>query len=317
MTIVDFYHSMVKPEYSINDFVLFNYRTGFSIGFDKEGNLCVVIKSSNKQRGPIQQRTKLLSIECNRHLSYMHDGEDKEICVHIIKCFSQEEKEQELFLELIDATLVDVASDEEVMEVFRTLIDFFTQKGEPSGIELTGLYAELYTIQAFSNSLGIEKYWQSRDRMKFDFSFSDSLKLEIKATTKNTRTHHFLHEQLATEMYSIIVLSYMLRYDDQGESLYDLITRVKPLLHNCPNYLFRLNTILKNASDNRLKELKFSPEYTEDKRHFYHATNIPRFSETTPDGVANAEYDCDLENISYFDDEDFISIVKQELSKEE
>lgn len=41
--------------------------------------------------------------------------------------------------------------------------------------------------------------------MKFDFSISEKVKLEVKATVKNIRTHHFRHEQLMTEVYDIFV----------------------------------------------------------------------------------------------------------------
>ena len=63
--------------------------------------------------------------------------------------------------------------------------------------------------------------------MKFDFSISEKVKLEVKATVKNIRTHHFRHEQLMTEVYDIFVLSYLLRYDDEGLSLFELLMSCK------------------------------------------------------------------------------------------
>ncbi len=316
MTVAEYYHSIVRNTQMTDDFELFQFRPGFNIGFDADGNLCVVIKSSNVAHTPLLQRTKLISVECNRRLICMINGIQEEKLVHIVRCFSKIEKERELFLELINATMPETASDEEVMDVFRTLARFFADKGELSDSELIGLYAELDAILAFSPSIKIEEYWQSQDRMKFDFSFTDSLKLEIKATTKAFRTHHFRHEQLITDMYNIIVLSYMLRYDDEGISLYDLIINVKPLFAHSPKKLLRIDTVLKNVSEERLRELKFSPEYTKEKRHFYLASSIPKFTESTPDGVANAEYDCNLDNIPILQDESFISIVKDALSEE-
>ena len=194
MTVTEYFRTTIRNESITNDFELFNYKPGFHIGFDSDGFLCVVIKSSNSVRSPLLQRTKLISVECNRQLVYFLNGTQEESLVHIIRCFSKIEKEKELFLELIDATITETATDEEVMEVFRILTKFFADKGEPSDGELIGLYAELDAIHTFSPSLKIEDYWQSQDRMKFDFSFTDSLKLEVKATTKAFRTHHFRHE---------------------------------------------------------------------------------------------------------------------------
>ena len=316
MTVIEYYRSAIRNDNVTNDFELFNYKQGFYVGFDSDGFLCVVIKSSNSVRSPLLQRTKLISVECNRHLVYYLNKTQEESLVHIVRCFSKIEKEKELFLELIDATITDDATDEEVMEVFRILSKFFADKGEPSDGELIGLYAELDAINTFSPTIKIEDYWQSQDRMKFDFSFTDSLKLEVKATTKAFRTHHFRHEQLVTDMYNIIVLSYMLRVDDEGLSLYDLIMSVKPLFAHSPKKILRVDKVLKNVSEERLRELKFSPEYTAEKRHFYLASAIPKFSENTPDGVANAEYDCNLDNLPYLEDDSFIALIKSELSKE-
>ena len=109
----------------------------------------------------------------------------------------------------------------------------------------------------------------------------------------------------------------MLRFDDEGLSLYDLIHEVKPLLAHSPKKLLRIDRVLKNVSEDRLREIKFSPEFTKEKRHFYRASSIPKFSETTPDGVANAEYDCNLDNLPFMQDEEFIIMVQDELAKEE
>lgn len=310
MTVVDYYHANIVPGTFSDDFLLFEFRDGFYLGFDSVGNLCVVIRSSSIAHGPIRQRTKMLSVECNIKLDCKINGEITTAFVHIVRCFSRVEKERELFLDLIDATIIDATSDDEILEAFRILSKFFADKSEPSDGELIGLYAELDAINTFSPSIHLEDYWQSKDRMKFDFSITDTLKLEVKATTKSTRIHHFRHEQLITDLYSIYVLSYMLREDDEGVSLFDLIIAVKPLLSRSPRKLLRIDKILKNVSEDRLKGFRFNSEYTVEKRHFYPADVIPKFSESTPDGVANAEYDCSLENLEYISDDDFITLVK-------
>lgn len=311
MSLLDFYKSNlpIHPPDS-DDYALFPYTNSMYVGIDAEGTLAVILKSANGNRCPLMQKTKLLSVECNIVITHELSGEKETITAHVVKCYSPIEKEKDLFLELIDALLAKKThTDEEIMEAFRTLINFFADRREPSDGELIGLYAELCAILSFNDSVPLVKYWQSIDRMKFDFSVSDKLKIEVKATTKSFRTHHFRHEQLVADMFDIYIVSYMLRYDDEGVSLIDVINESKSLLQDDPQKLCRVNLVLKNVSPERLSGLKFSPEYTAAKQQIFNAANIPKFDQYTPDGVANAEYDCSLENISSVSRTDFISAI--------
>ncbi|MBQ3252638.1 MAG: PD-(D/E)XK motif protein [Oscillospiraceae bacterium] len=294
-----------------NDFSLIEYGSRILIGVDKASYVCVVVKSANPNRFPLKHKTQNMSIECNVKVHYSLHGNAFNDVVHIIRCLSEKQREKELFLELA-AVLIQESdgSEEAIMDTFNTLRTFFNDKKEVSDNELIGLYAELYTICRYEACIGLGKYWQSRDRMKFDFSISDKIKLEVKATTKNSRTHHFRHEQLMTELYDIYVLSYMLRYDDEGLSLYDVLIASKRILEVDSRKLIKINYILKNVSEDRLKGMRFNKEFTESHRHFYQAADIPKFNQVAPMGVANAEYDCVLDTVSYIDDQMFIEIVE-------
>lgn len=315
MSVGEFYKSITRRPELTNDFELFKFKDFFFIGFDSEGFLCVVVTAINSGHKPIIQQTRLLSVECNRLIQFVLSGEKKNALVHIVKCLSQKEKEKTLFLELLESIINYEVSDEEILDAFRTLSDFFKDRIEPSDNELIGLYAELDAMISFP-SIQLEKYWQSQDRMKFDFSITDALKIEVKATTKPFRTHHFRHEQLVTDLYDIVILSYMLRYDDEGVSLLDLINQVKPRLMHNPKKLLRIDRILKNVSEDRLKSLRFNPDYTREKRHFFYANDIPKFPESTPDGVANAEYDCSLDNIRFVSDAEVFELIKKAILEE-
>jgi hypothetical protein len=102
----------------------------------------------------------------------------------------------------------------------------------------------------------------------------------------------------------------MLRYDDEGLPLYDLIIKSKEYLANDPRKLLKINQVLKNVSEDRLKNLRFNQDFTETNMYFYRAIDIPKFNENTPNGVANAEYDCSLDNISSLEETVFINIAR-------
>lgn len=308
MDILDFYRSHFDSTTSTSDYKIAEFATDFYIGIDKDKNLVIVMKPKSQCRRTYNINTKVLSLECNAKVSFSTGNQEN---VHILKCLLHNKKDKEIFLEVAKLFISDDYSDKYVIDTFNTLQTFFSDKKELTDNELTGFYAELYTILKFHDSLNIERYWQSKDRLKFDFSFTEKLKLEIKATTKENRIHHFLHEQLNSSYFEIYVLSYLFRYDDKGLSLYDLIESTKPILKDYKNLYLRLNYIEKNTNMERLKELRYNQTYTDEQMHFFKAQSIPKFKEETPIGVSKAEYDCSLENINFINTADFMSIVNK------
>ena len=313
MELLDFFKLNFESIPNGSGYKIAEFANGFYIGVDKDSHVVVVIKSSSRNGRPYNITTKALSLECNARVSFSSGISEN---VHILKCLLQSKKEKEIFLEVAKLFINNDYSDTYVIDTFNTLQNFFANKNELSDNELTGFYAEFYTIYKFHDSLNIEKYWQSKDRLKFDFSFSETLKLEIKATTRENRIHHFKHEQLNSNYFDIYVLSYLFRYDDEGLSLYDLMGKIRSILAGNKELCLRLNYVEKNTSIDRLKDLKYNSVYTDEQMHFYSAKDIPKFKEQTPAGVSKAEYDCSLEHAVPLNVLDFINSAKTNLSKE-
>ena len=311
MEILEFFYSRFESLSNCSGYRIAEFAKDFYVGVDKEKNVVVVIKSCSLNGRPYNIITKALSFECNARVSFSGGVVEN---VHILKCLLQTKKEKEIFLEVAKLFINDDYSDAYVIDTFNTLQNFFANKNELSDNELTGFYAEFYTIYKFHDLLNIEKYWQSKDRLKFDFSFSETLKLEIKSTTRENRIHHFKHEQLNSKYYDIYVLSYLFRYDDEGLSLYDLMDKIRPILAGNKEFCLRLNYVEKNAGIDRLKDLKYNSIYTDEQMHFYSAKDVPKFSEQTPAGVSKAEYDCSLESILPMKKNDFINYVTEVIS---
>ena len=307
MEILDFFYSKFDTLSNCSGYRIAEFAKDFYIGVDKEKNVVVVIKSYSQNGRHYNINTKALSLECNAKVSFSNGNVEN---VHILKCLLRSKKEKDIFLEVAKLFVNDDYSDKYVVDTFNTLQNFFANKNELSDNELIGFYAELYTIYKFHDFLRIENYWQSQDRLKFDFSFTETLKLEIKATTKENRIHHFKHEQLYSNYYDIYVLSYLLRYDDEGLSMYELMEKIQPILAGNKDLCMRLNYIEKNTNIDRLKDLKYNPLYTESQMRFFSAKDIPKFQEQTPAGVSKAEYDCSLENVLPIKEDDFFNRVR-------
>jgi hypothetical protein len=147
------------------------------------------------------------------------------------------------------------------------------------------------------NGINIDTFWQSQDRMKFDFSLSDSKKIEVKTTTSDTRKHKFRHEQLVSDIYDTWIVSLLLRKDDKGLSLYELTNTIK---NSCPGNLnlhTRISLMLSNYTVEELSSIRFNSEYITQNISFYRTIDIPKFKDKQPVGVTNTEYDSDLTSI--------------------
>lgn len=316
MKILELYSFDVLEKEIKDDFNLKKFNENIYIGVDADLNVCVVTES-NGERKPVKLKTKSIVLECNIRVDLSENETLKNCNVNIIKCLLTNRDDKEVFLEL--ATLMIDSSDRretDLVDTFNKLAQFFKENDNMCESEMIGLYAELYTIIKYEDILDLSSYWQSKDRMKFDFSFSDIDKLEVKATTKSIRVHHFRHEQLVSSINNIYILSYMLRRDDCGLSLYDLLIKSRTVFSKQSSKLYRIEKILRDNDRDVLESVKFDINFTEDKMHFYKAADIPKFNEMTPNGVSNAEYDCVLDNVPIFNENDFIDKIKSIKSKE-
>lgn len=318
MNILNIYEKYYKNSNTkVSDFSLVRIDDNTLVGEDKSGNVALVIKSSEIYRDGVAQKTKQLSFECNLNISYTENGIYKEQVCHVIKCYSKFDKERILFLELCGALFLNQRSNiDYIVDTFHVLCDFFTGNKKLSQETAQGLYAELYTIYNFNDKFDFGEYWQRKDKMKFDFSISDLVKLEIKSTLKPNRIHRFKHDQLATNIAEIYVLSYKFQEDDKGLSLYELISRAIPLLQNSPQKQARLLSIIYDENNiDILKDTKYLETYTIENMAFLDAKEIPKFKEKSPVYISDAEYNSNCDCVNHLNQEELINYFIDIVSK--
>lgn len=284
-------------------------------GIDKNNNISFLMESITPNVTTIIQETKYLNFSFNVSSKIMINGEKIDKKMHILTCTSTQLNDIKAFVSLTEAFKKNI--DEEhpfiMKELFSSLKNLFDDTNVKTDTELQGFYAELYIIYYFMRkNVNILKYWQKKEKMKFDFSISEQKKLEIKSTLKDTRIHHFKHEQLLSDLYDIVVGSLLLRESDTGLSLYDLILKIKNNSDNNYNILLYIENFIKNITEEKMREIKYDEIYTIDNLKFYRADMVPRFNEKTPEGVSKAEYDSDLSNINGVDEAKIIEWIKKE-----
>ncbi len=106
----------------------------------------------------------------------------------------------------------------------------------------------------------------------------------------------------------------MLQRDDQGLPQEELLNSLHDLLLGNEKQFTKVQKIIINTEPTLLSTVRFNQFYTENCLNFYKGTNVPRFAETRPTGLTNAEYDSVLENVPAEEPEDFLHDIQFETN---
>jgi len=266
-------------------------------GKNFENHIVFAMHSQNTQLRPLLRKTQKLIFWFNAKCNIMVDDVYSEEQMNILMCLSQEKNEILAFIRLTLSFSEEMKKQDarKLHELFSALTRLFANAHKANQKELQGFYSELYTVRYFSRlGLNLSEYWQKKEKLKFDFSISQQKKLEVKSTTKEERIHHFQHEQLLSDLYDICVISILLRPDDAGLSLLQLISEVQEIAADRFDTLMYIEDFVKNFDENELREIRYDTTYIDRNIRIYRAENIPKFQEEHPKGVSKAEYDSDL-----------------------
>lgn len=283
-------------------------------GKDEDGNLVFMLPSTTPRLTTLQQETRSLSFVFNKRCLLYIEGKQEHSIMHILVCKERNADKIEAFIRLTYAfSLNDLGDDQYYLaKLFSSISNLFVAERTCSEVELQGLYAELYVILYLKkNGVDVARFWQSKNKMKFDFSFNGQKRLEIKSTLKPNRIHHFKHEQLLSQLYDIRVVSMQLQKNDCGISLLDLVSEIR--LEYADNFalLLRIDSAISNIDTKFANDLRYDSIYSERNIKFYDAKAIPHFNEQTPEGVFNAEYDCALDNAPEIDVLEVVNWIKE------
>jgi len=282
-------------------------------GLDNNGFLVFMMPSSFPNILPMTQNTNSLQFDFNKKCRLKINNQDKYKTMHVLTCKDSDEDKQLAFIRLTYAFSSQDSQEDQyfLVKLFSIMSNLFDKVRQVSDIELQGLYAELYTILYLKdNGIDIGDYWQSKNKMKFDFSLNERKRIEIKSTLKAERIHHFKHEQLLSNLYEIKIVSIQLQRNDCGLSLLELVNRVIEEYSDNFLLLAKIEDILSNVSKSDLSRIKYDKIYTDQKIRFFDAVNIPHFNEKTPEGVFNAEYDCSLDGVKELSLDDLKQWIK-------
>ena len=270
-------------------------------GIDPNGNYVFVMVAANSSGRTSVQETSELVLVASANCDLRISGEIKNECVHILVCKSRKLLDVFAFVRLTKAFISTADNnDGSISELFSSLVTLFSNRAEISDASLQGLYAEMYFIwHSHLNGLELLPKWRTKGRMKYDFSINETFKIEVKSSIGEMRIHHFSHEQIYANGLEIRIASFLLRQDDSGLSLDDLVERCRKLAGSNYGQLLLIETATRGIEAETMSGLRYDEVYTIANIRAYYANSLPHYECEQPQGVSHTEYDADLTMAPY------------------
>jgi len=271
------------------------------LGIDLGSRPCLFIATSETTQEPALCSSHIsLQLSKLYRLADAGGGLSKQGLFHSICCETTDDAEVGSFLLLIEAFLAyqqgKPIGGEELTSFFRSMLRLFSISPERDlKAERQGLWGELFMMSRIRGLRFWAPFWHSEITQTFDFS-SPGKRVEVKTTLGQQRIHQFSHRQVFTlEAQEIIIASLLLREDDVGQSLRDLINACREDLKGGP-YFIKLEKAVRRAGMEQSTEIGpiFAPAQAEQELAFFRSADAPHFRVPEPHGVSETRYQVDL-----------------------
>ncbi len=282
------------------------------IGVNYQGLVTILI-SSTEPKGKGESLTNLI-IKHRVFCTVKLNNKKSKKMYSIIKCLSNNENTQELFLmslENIVKNITKTVSEKKIDELTKKLIKLFEKISANKDYDIMGLWGELFTIDYLKSTETLLNGWHNEKNDLFDF-FVDNTALETKTTTRNDRKHIFSYDQLNSKNLKIIVCSIKLEKQRSGFSILDLKKKIEKKIKS-KDLQKKLNEnfgiIVANKPQREIERFKYSYKYAKDNISFYDSLNVPRIKETPMYGLKKIKFESNLdssESITNFSEYKFL-----------
>lgn len=213
------------------------------------------------------------------HVSVNEREIEDQFC--LVWCDSSAPELYELFVRCVGAAIEDLPADcgsNHLEAMISQLQDLFRPLQRPGIREISGLWAELFVIMKSGNIPDAVVLWHKDQFDRFDFS-DDSIRVEVKATVRNSRTHEFSLHQLEPGEGIGRVISILLQRLSTGASILDLAQKIENGLLELPELRRQLwrnvaETLGADFSDKL--DQRFDLAFAEKSLIVYDMVDVPR-----------------------------------------
>ncbi len=221
----------------------------------------------------------------------------------VVSCIAGDPLLTEYFLR-ISVVVLDAIGDQptvkEVQVVIDRLVELLRALTLPPTRTIVGLWAELYLISRSRDAVRMASAWHRMPGDLYDFAVP-SQRLEVKATSGNSRRHHFALEQLTPpDQVQLIIASVVVERSSGGNSVMDLLDSIRSRLAVLPQLALDVERIVASTlgADWRLGHLdQFDIHAAESSLRFLSAASVPRVSADIPPEVSEVRFVVDLSGI--------------------
>jgi hypothetical protein len=276
------------------------HREGIFVGADVGGRPCLFVRADERSGEP-PLRTTHVSLQLSREYTLaIGGGSPKRELFHSLCCEASERPDVDTFLILIDAFLARHEGQSVVADTltsfFRSLVRLFAvTPARDLEAERQGLWGELFVMSCVRGFRFWAPFWHTEPTRRFDFS-APGRRVEVKTTVGTERIHHFSHRQIyALEGEEIVIASLLLKKEEEGQSLRQLIDGCGFALQDTPFYL-KLEKAVRRADMETSSDTGPVFDATEASKAlaWFRSTDAPHFRMPEPLGVSETRYKVDL-----------------------
>jgi hypothetical protein len=272
---------------------------GVYFGLDNDEKPCLFIETSQMQSTPSIITSQIKVEFFKKYRLSVPNQPEREGTYHGVLCLSKDPVDKQTFIAVLESMLEGLNGNltvESLTSIFHSLVNLFNTAPDPDlTLAQRGLWAELFFMQQNRGFLFWAPFWHSEPNRLFDFS-SRNFRTEVKCTIKPERIHEFSHHQLVSMSNDIIVVaSILLREDDSGTSLAELINAARTELRGTIHYV-KLERAIRSArmNDPDVEGPKFDALHAGQNIAWFRSTDVPRFPSQEPTGVTGTHYRSDL-----------------------
>ena len=237
------------------------------------------------------------SIPCRVSLS---EHQDTTQTLTTVVCTSQDPIVQTYFAYVCETIVLIVGSQpslQRVVDGVRHLVNLFQRLARPSSRSVTGLFGELYLLNASTSPRAAVKAWHSNVDERFDFSLGD-IRLEVKASSTRQRAHNFSLEQCDPPPGTRgVLVSMFVETSGGGISLLELVEQIKGKLDGELGLILKLQETVADvlgATTAAALPMRFDEQLARHSLQIYEIDAIPAPRDAIPDEVSQVRFRSDI-----------------------